>query len=338
MDLNTTWFLLVGVLIVGYAVLDGFDLGVGSLYYLLAKTDEEKSMLLNSIGPVWDGNEVWLLTGGGALFAAFPLVYATVFSGFYLAMMLVLLGLIFRAVSLEYRRKIERPDLAKVFDGLFFAGSLIPALLFGVAVGNVVRGLPLDTALNYSGTFFQLLNPYALVLGLVGLMGFLLQGATYTMLKTDGVVFERAKKLSRKIWLAFVALYILATVYSLYAAPHLFANYQQQFVLYVIPLATWGAMLSTPVLIKGGKILGSLIASSASLAGIILILAAGLYPKLVPAEDPQLSLTIYNASSSPLTLKVMLIIALTGVPIVLLYTTYVYRVFRGKVNVESETY
>ncbi len=338
MDLNTIWFLLVGVLIIGYAILDGFDLGVGSLYYLLAKNDAEKKLLLNSIGPVWDANEVWLLTGGGALFAAFPVVYATVFSGFYLAMMLVVFGLIFRAVAVEFRSKDEAPQWRKGFDLLFFLGSFLPALLFGVAVGNVASGLPLDNGYNYTGGFFHLLNPYALLFGLLGLSAFLLQGVTYTLLKTEGAVFERAKRLAGKVWLLFAVLYVLAGMYSLWAAPSLFANYVKYPLLFVLPVITWLAMLLTQVALRKARYGISFLASSLSMAGMVLILAAGLFPRLVPAKDPSLSLTIYNASSSPLTLKVMLIIALTGVPIVLFYTAYVYRVFRDKVKPGNEAY
>lgn len=338
MDLNTIWFLLVGVLIIGYAILDGFDLGVGSLYYLLGKTPEEKGVLLNSIGPVWDANEVWLLTGGGALFAAFPIVYASVFSGFYLAMMLVVFGLIFRAVALEFRSKDEMPGWQRKWDALFFAGSLVPALLFGVAVGNVAEGLPLDAAQNYTGGFFHLLNPYALLIGLVGLFAFLNQGVTYTLCKTDGEIFARAKKLAGRIWFVFLVLYILASLYSLLAAPSLFDNYSKHYLLFLVPVLTWAGIIAMPFA-RGKERYGlSFLFSSVSFAGMILTLAAGLFPKLVPATNPAFSLTIYNSASSPLTLKVMLVIALIGVPVVLLYTSYVYRVFKGKIKQETGVY
>jgi len=338
MDLNTIWFLLIGVLIIGYAVLDGFDLGVGSLYYLLGKTEDERRTLINTVGPFWDGNEVWLLTGGGALFAAFPLVYASVFSGFYLAMMLVLFGLIFRAVAVEFRNKFDDPVWRRRLDFLFFLGSFLPALLFGVAVGNVARGLPLDSAYNYTGGFFDLLNPYALLLGLLGLAAFLMLGTTYTMLKTEGVLQERARGLFAKIWWAFVVLYVLSAIYTYVVAPGLFLNYRKFPVLYLVPLLTVTGIALAPLAVKNAKYGTGFFASSLTMAGMILTLAVGMFPNWVPAVDPNLSLTIYNAASSQLTLKTMLVIALMGVPIVLFYTVYVYRVFRGKVQLNQDGY
>ncbi|MHB1652999.1 MAG: cytochrome d ubiquinol oxidase subunit II [Desulfitobacteriaceae bacterium] len=340
MSLPVIWFLLVGVLVIVYAILDGFDLGIGSLYYFLAKTPAEKKTLMQSIGPVWDGNEVWLLTGGGALFAAFPLVYASAFSAFYLALLLVLFALIARGISIEYAAQTTAtPTLHKTLEVAFSIGSFLPALLYGVAMGNVAQGIPLDSAQNYTGTFFQLLNPYALLFGLVGLAAFLLQGATYAMLKTEGTIAQRAKTLAPKIWAGFVILYILASVYSLAATPQLFHNYQNYPLLFFIPVLSWLALLSAPVFLTKGQALPSFLASSLSLAFMILTLAVGLFPNLLPATtDPNLSLTIYNASSSPLTLKTMLIIVLIGLPFVLVYTIYAYRVFHGKVRAEHEGY
>ncbi|NPV92915.1 MAG: cytochrome d ubiquinol oxidase subunit II [Firmicutes bacterium] len=332
MDLNTIWFFLIGVLIIGYAVLDGFDLGVGSLFFLLARQEDEKTVLIKSIGPFWDGNEVWLLTGGGAIFAAFPLVYATVFSGFYLAMMLVLFALILRAVSIEFRTLAEDPGWRGRFDLLFFLGSFLPALLFGVAVGNIARGLPLDAAHHYTGGFLGLLNPYALLLGLLGLAAFLMQGITYTLLKTEGAVQERARSLFPKLWAALLAVLAAASLASWLTVPALFANYTARPVLYVFPLLTIAAAAVLPLTVRASRYGYSFLASSLVMAGMIATLGMGMYPNLVPAVNPALSLSIYNASSSPLTLKTMLIIALLGMPIVLFYTVFVYRVFRGKVD------
>lgn len=338
MDLNTIWFLLVGILIIGYAVLDGFDLGVGSLYYLLGKRENERQILLNSVGPFWDANEVWLLTGGGALFAAFPVVYASVFSGFYLAMMLVLFGLIFRAVAVEFRNKVDSPEWRNRWDFIFFLGSFIPALLFGVAVGNVAKGLPLDSAQTYTGTFFDLLNPYALLLGLLGLSAFLMQGAAYVMLKTEGEVQIRAKDLFPKIWLAFVVLFLLGTGYTYLTAPGLFNNYLDYPVLFIVPVLSFATALLIPWLAKLNRFGFVFTGTSLSVATMILTLALGMFPNWVPAVNPEYSLTIYNAASSQLTLKTMLIIAMMGVPIVLFYTGYVYWVFRGKFNSEQSGY
>ncbi|HWP97002.1 MAG TPA: cytochrome d ubiquinol oxidase subunit II [Syntrophomonadaceae bacterium] len=338
MDLNITWFLLVGVLIGGYAVLDGFDLGVGSLYPLLGKTEEQRLILLQSIGPFWDGNEVWLLTGAGAIFAAFPLVYASVFSGFYLAMMLVLLALILRVIAVEFRNQAETLEWRTRLDVLFFLGSFLPALLFGVAMGNIARGLPLNSAHYYTGGFFGLLNPYALLIGFLGLFAFLLQGNSYVLLKTDGVLQEKARRLFLFIWASCLTLYVLASLYTYAAVPALFANYQKYTWFLIAPLLSVVGLAAAPWLVKTARYGWALLASSATMLGFIATLGLGMYPSLVPALNPGLSLTIYNASSSALTLKAMLIIALTGMPIVLFYTIYVYRVFRGKVDIYGEGY
>jgi len=338
MDLNSIWFLLVGVLIAGYAVLDGFDLGIGSLYYLLGKTESEKQLLHASIGPFWNGNEVWLLTGGGAIFAAFPLVYATVFSGFYLAMMLVLFGLIMRAAAVEFRNQIEDETWHKWFDIIFFAGSFLPALLFGVAMGNIAGGIPLDSTHRYTGGFFGLLNPYALLLGVLGLFAFLAQGSTYAVLKHEGTLQERAARLASSISWIWLLLFIIASVVTYIFKPGLWSNYFSYPMLYVVPLLAFIGIAAAPLLLKNGYRDAAFPATSLGMLGMIGTLGAGLYPNLVPANNPAYSLTIYNASSSPLTLKAMLIIALIGVPIVLLYTIWMYWIFRGPVKIDEAGY
>jgi len=338
MDLNIIWFGLIGVLIMGYAVLDGFDLGVGALYLILGKTQQDRKALLQSIGPFWDGNEVWLLTGAGAIFAAFPLVYAKVFSGFYLCMMLVLLGLIVRAVSIEFRYQSESPAWQRRFDLMFAIGSIIPALLFGVAMGNIALGLPLDSNLNYTGGLLGLLNPYALLLGLLGLCAFVLQGNTYIILKNTGILQENAKAILPKVWLAFIILYMIASIASYLAAPTLFVNYTHHGWMYLAPLLVVFSLALIPWTLKNGRPLLGFIASSAVISGLVATLGFGIFPNLVPAVDPSRSLSIYNASSSQLTLKVMLIIALIGLPLVLFYTAYVYYVFRGKVELDDHGY
>ncbi|OIJ11208.1 cytochrome d ubiquinol oxidase subunit II [Anaerobacillus alkalilacustris] len=339
MDLNIIWFILLGVLIVGYAILDGFDLGIGTLFYTLGKTKEEKKTLINSIGPVWDGNEVWLLTAGGALFAAFPFVYATVFSGFYLAMLLVLFGLIFRAIAVEYYFKTEDdPKMQSLMGKLFFTGSTLPALLFGVAMGNIVVGIPMDSMQNYSGNFFHLLNPYSLLLGIVGLVGFLLQGSSYTILKTEGVIQQRAIRLTKLFSILIIVLWIVGTLTAQIYAPHMYTNYFNQPVLFLIPVATVTCLIAIPILLKLGHYGKLFIATSLVIATKIATLAGGMFPNLVFSSNVAPNLTIYNASSTELTLKVMFIIALIGMPLVLLYTIYVYYVFRGKATSERHGY
>ncbi|MFH2000816.1 MAG: cytochrome d ubiquinol oxidase subunit II [Planctomycetota bacterium] len=338
MTLQSTWFLLIGVLLTGYAILDGFDLGVG-FWHLFTRGDKERRTLLNAIGPVWDGNEVWLLTGGGAIFAAFPHVYATVFSGMYLALMLVLLALIFRAVSLEFRSKDPSPRWRSAWDVAFSLGSMLPALLFGVAVGNILRGLPLDESMNYTGSFFTLLNPYALVVGLIGFSMFATHGALYLVLKTEGDLANRARTWARKAWMVFVLLFLVGNVLTFATQSRLLANYNETPLLWVIPVLAFGAIILTGIFNRTGADGKAFLFSCISILGLITLCAVALFPNMVPALGrPELSLTITNASSSALTLKTMLILALIGMPIVIGYTIWVYRIFSGKVKLNEDSY
>jgi len=247
--LQITWYILFGVLIIGYAILDGFDLGVGVLS-LFGKRGEERRKYLNAIGPVWDGNEVWLLTAGGALFAAFPPVYATLFSGFYLVLMLLLLGLIFRAVSIEFRGKVADPRWQSFWDWGFGLGSFLPALLFGVAVGNVLRGVPLDTAGEYAGGFITLLNPYSLLLGTLGLVMFVCHGAIYMALKSEGELRESMLRWAMLGWMAWVVLYVLSTFYSTMISPWLFEGQFASFIFWPVFLVFLLSMLAIPLMLR----------------------------------------------------------------------------------------
>jgi cytochrome d ubiquinol oxidase subunit II len=337
--LQIIWYLLIGVLLTGYAILDGFDLGVGVLAPFLAKDDKERRLLLHAIGPFWDGNEVWLLTGGGALFAAFPHVYATVFSGFYLALMLVLFALIVRAVSLEFRHHSESAAWRRFWDGAFFIGSLLPALLTGVAVGNVMRGVPIDAQMEYAGTFFTLLNPFSLLVGLAGLAMFIMQGSAYVLAKTNGAVAERARKTAAMGWTALVVLAFAATVFALFDAPARFDNYVAFPLAWAIPVLAAVFLALTRISLAQGKAGRTFLFSSLSIAGLMGIFGAANYPYMLPARNAVAnSLTLMNASASQTTLETMLIIALIGMPLVIAYTAYVYHVFRGKVTVEEEGY
>jgi len=324
--LQIVWLLLIGVLIIGYAVLDGFDLGVGC-WHLFAKKGHERTLCLRSIEPFWDGNEVWLLTGGGALFAAFPPVYATVFSGFYLALMLVLLGLIFRAVSIEYRNKVEDPRWVAAWDFAFALGSILPSLLYAVAVGNLVRGLQLNALGDYTGGFFALLNPYALVVGLVGLSMFAVHGALYLAVKTSGELQLRARAWAGQSWWAYAALFLIAAAWTA-------GCYLRNGVALPVLLAaaSAAAIALIRVFSRKGEDLKAFFASCAGIALVMLAVVAVLFPNLVTASnDPSLSLTIFNASSSFRTLGVMLVIALLGMPVVIGYTIFIHRIFKGKV-------
>lgn len=340
-DLQVVWFLLVGVLIIGYAILDGFDLGVGVLH-LFTKDDTDKRVNMNAIGPVWDGNEVWLLTGGGALFAAFPIVYATVFSGFYLAFVLLLVALIFRAVSFEFRKYTEKQENKKYWDLAFGLGSLVPALLYGVAIGNVLRGLPIemvDGKVTSSITFLGLLNPYALVVGVTSLVLFTMHGAIYLTLKVQD---ERKPVLAgviQKLWIAFVVLYLLATLATFFTAAFEFEGMLANPIFWVLFVALLGSMVYIPMGAKGAQYGKTFIASSVMIACMTGLVALSLFPRLVPSSiNLANSLTIRNASSSELTLTTMLIIALIGVPIVLAYTIVMYRIFKGKVVLNDDSY
>jgi cytochrome d ubiquinol oxidase subunit II len=324
--LQVIWFFLIGVLLAGYSVLDGFDLGVGILFPFLARREEDKQALIKAIGPFWDGNEVWLLAGGAALFAAFPPAYATVFSGFYLALMIVLVALILRAVSFEFRSHDLKRQ--KFWEGAFFVGSFLPALLFGVALGNVLQGIPLDAGGDFRGSFFTLLRPFPLACGLLGLSSFLLHGTTYIILKTEGGLKARAKRLAGGLWWVEAGLFLHSLVMSFIYLPQAKSHFLAWVAaaIFIISLAVLNLGLA------GDKDRLAFLATALSLLSLWGIVGAVQYPVLVRASDPALSLTAANASSSPLTLRVMLIIALIGLPIVIAAFVFLYKVFKGRVK------
>ena len=338
MDLNTAWFLLIGVLLIGYAILDGFDLGVGVLH-LFARDERERRVHMNAIGPVWDGNEVWLLTGGGAMFAAFPVVYATVFSGLYLAMMLLLFALIARAVSMEFRQQVDDPTWRRVWDWSFGIGSLVPAVLFGVAVGNILRGLPIDADGSLNVPFVGLLNPYALLVGVLGLAMFVMHGAAFLAVRTGGALQERMARVTTGVWLAYVLLYAAATIATFFVSPFLFDGILGKPLFWVLFVLLLGSVAYVPVANRGGMHMRAFLASSTAIASMMGLAAVSLFPRMVPSRiDAENALTAYNASSSPHTLTVMLVIALIGMPLVIAYTICVYKVFMGKVVVAEDGY
>lgn len=331
--LRTIWFLIIGGLLVGYSILDGFDLGIGVLMRSLAKKQEEKRALFRAIGPFWDGNEVWLVTGGAALFAAFPHAYATVFSGFYLALMLVLFALIFRAVSIEFWTHDEKRR--QLWEWAFIIGSFLPSLLYGVALGNVIVGIPLNEKMDFTGSFFTLLRPYPLVIGVFGLVAILLQGASYAAMRCDGDIRERARKIIRLLWVLFIALLIISCIFTALYLRGALKSSSAWLACLVVVLA----LVIHKIAISKGNDTSAFYMSSLAFLGLWAIVGAIHYPNLVKASNnPALSLTIYNASSSALTLTVMLVIALIGMPIVIAYSAYVYRVFKGKVSLEVEGY
>jgi cytochrome d ubiquinol oxidase subunit II len=328
LNLNILWFILITVLFVGFFFLEGFDFGVGILLPFLGKNDSERRVIINTIGPVWDGNEVWLITAGGAMFAAFPNWYATLFSGFYLALFLVLVALIIRGVAFEFRSSDSSPRWRNTWDWMIFTGSFLSALLWGVAMTDIVKGVPIDAKMQYVGTFFTLLNPYAIVGGLTTLLVFILHGALYLNLKTTGEMAERASKTAQKIALVAIPVVLLFAGLT-YFQTDLFANLGAGITL----LGSGVTLILAYVLIRSRKGGWAFIFNGLTILLFTVALFWGLFPRvMVSSLNPQWSLTIYNASSSPYTLKIMTIIALTMVPIVLLYQGWTYWVFRKRVT------
>lgn len=329
------WYFLIFLLIAGYFVLDGFDLGVGILYPFIAKTDDERSLVRRSIGPVWDGNEVWLLTAGGALFAAFAPAYATTFSGFYLAIMLVLFGLILRAVSIEFASRDKA--WSRVWDACFFIGSLLPALLFGVAVGNIYAGIPMDVAGNYSGVpLLGLITPFTLACGLLGLGMFLAAGASWLALKAPkgSQVRERAVRMRRVLQIVAIVLFAIVSAYAHFLIqPDMVSELTvARFALaIVVLLAVVGAVACGN---DPARDLHAFVLQSVAAVALVFLLAASMFPNLVVASTDSVgpAITIATAASSDVALGWMTGIACIGVPLVLVYHVFAYRTFRGRVE------
>ena len=339
MWLNTLWFVLYVIIIGGYVILDGFDLGVGMLGPVVAKDDREKRILLNSIGPVWDGNEVWLVLAGGALFAAFPLVYASLFSGFYLAMMLVLLVLILRTVAIEFRSKRDSTTWRTTWDWFFSLSSLGITVLLGVALGNVIIGVPIDEQGNMSIDLWHLLNPYSIALGVTAVVMLSLHGGIFLTLKTEDELLERVKYLIPKLMAAFFVLMTVLIVWTLLLDNPISDRYADRLWIGVFPFLALIAALGAWRQIHHQAYLSAFLASATMIALLMGTVAAGLYPVMLPSStDPAYDLTVTNAASAEPTLVVMTVIALIGMPFVLLYTAGVYYFFRGKVVLDDESY
>ena len=333
MDLNTIWFVLVSVLFIGFFLLEGFDYGVGILMPFLGKDDKERRVIINTIGPHWDGNEVWLITAGGAIFAAFPHWYATLFSGFYLALFVMLLALIVRGVAFEFRSKDKKTEWRTAWDWMIFTGSLVPALLWGVAFANLVRGVPIDADMNYVGSFGTLLNPFALLGGLTTLFILTLHGAVFLSLKTVDDLRQRARTVAYRVWMPAVVLTVLFAM-ATYLATDIFTRLGINPGL--IPVGAVAALLASGFLIRSAREGWAFLMTGLAIALIVITLFMGLFPRvMVSSLNPAWSLTIYNASSSPYTLTVMTIVALIFVPIVLLYQGWSYWIFRKRLGRES---
>lgn len=324
------WFVVLGVLIAGYTVLDGYDLGVG-IWYLFARTDRHRRALVSSILPYWDANEVWLIIAGASVFAAFPLVYASVFSGLYIAMMLLLFGLIFRAVSIEFVSQDVSNCWRRYWGVGFTIGSFIPALLLPVAMGNVLRGFPIDRQMNLNISFFGLLNPYSLLIGVTGIAMFLTHGALWLRYRLEGDLAERARAWARWSWVAYMFLFAGSVLMTALTQPHLLINYHHIPSLWIMPFMTIGLISLIGWLIQSESGRSAFIASSFAIISLFATLAIALFPRLVPSlHDQSRSLTIMNSSSSPLTLSIMLAVALIGMTLALTYTIFVRRLFEGR--------
>ncbi|MBN3811171.1 cytochrome d ubiquinol oxidase subunit II [Paraburkholderia sp. Ac-20347] len=364
--LKVIWWVLIGVLLIGFSLTDGFDMGAAILLPFLGKTDAERRIVINTVGATWEGNQVWLITAGGAMFAAWPLVYAASFSGFYFAMLLVLFALFFRPVGFDYRGKRDNPRWRGAWDWALFIGGFVPALVFGVAFGNLLQGVPFqydtDLRVTYYGSFWALLNPFALICGLVSLTMLSAHGAAFVKLKSDGVVAQRASKALRlmaglAVVLFVVAGALVATLIGGYAitdaAPYdsvanpLLKSVEPGAGLWIANYVTYPWMAAAPIVgILGGVIAFVLagsrlektafIGTSLLIVGVILTAGFSMFPFIMPSSlDPRSSLTVWDATSSKMTLEIMLVAVIIFLPIVLAYTTWAYRIMRGKVTVDA---
>ena len=334
-DLNTLWFVLIAVLWIGFFFLEGFDFGVGMLLPFLAREDAKRRVIINAIGPHWDGNEVWLLTAGGATFAAFPQWYATMFSGFYLALFLMLVGLIIRVVAFEFRSKNTDPRWRGVWDWAIFTGSLLPALLIGVAFANLAEGVPIDQKMMFTGSLLTLLNPYGLLGGLTSVSVFLLHGAIFLSLKTSDDLQETARRAARRLWLPAMIIALLLAV-----ATFFYTDFISHLGIDpgVVPLAALATLLVVPLFLQRKMEGWAFLMTALNLVFTQISFFVILFPRvMVSSTNPAYSLTIYNASSSPYTLQVMTVVALIFVPLILVYQGYTYWVFRKRLTADVKT-
>jgi len=338
MVLQDIWFFLWGLLWAIYFMTDGYDLGIGSLYPLLGKSDRDKRVMINSMGPLWDGNQVWLLTAGGVTFAAFPLVYSVMFSSLYSALMLILFALIIRGVSFEFRHKIDDPRWVKVWDTCIFIGSIAPAILFGVAFANIFQGIPIDRKGIFHGTLLTLLNPYGLLGGVLFLLLFVQHGALWLAIRSKDDLHNRAVGMAKKIWPALLVVAVIFLIASKFATS-LYDNYLAHPALFLVILLAVAGLLGSRFFIAKQAYFKAWFSSALTIIGCTFYGVIGLYPNLFPSSiSPRYSLTAYNASSSPLTLKIMLTVVIIIGPIVLAYQIWAYNLFKGTVADEEMMY
>ena len=339
LDYPTLWFLVVGGLFSGYVILDGFDFGAGA-WHMFLKNEESRRIALNAIGPVWDGNEVWLVIGGGALFAGFPELYATLFSAMYIPFMLFLMFIIFRAVSIEFRSKEKMLWWRKMWDIAYSTSSVMLSLLLGIVLGNVLQGMPIDEHFIYRGEgFFEFLNPYAILVGVTTLALFMMHGAIYLLLKTEGRLHIKLNFLLKKGMIFFLVAFGITTMYTLIYIPQLSDTFRANPTMFLVPLAAFLSIANIPRLAQKKKYHSAFLFSSLTMSFLLIMVAIELYPTLLLSTlDASNSLDIYNAAASQKSLGIMLLIAAIGAPLVLGYTVFVYMTFRGKVQMDEHSY
>ncbi len=333
----TLWFLVIGSLFSGYAILDGFDLGAGA-WHLFLRKENSRRVALNAIGPVWDGNEVWLVIGGGALFAGFPVVYATMFSAMYVPFMIFLACIIFRAISIEFRSKEPMKWWRQLWDVIYSLSSIILALLLGVVLGNVLQGVPIGLDLEFDGNWLKFINPYAIIVGITTLALFMMHGAIFLAMKTEDKLFTRVNVLLKRAVIFFAVSLGIATLYTWARIPHMSDDFSNHPVLFILPILVFLSIANISRSVNRQKYVQAFIFSSITVCLLLILVSIELYPVLVFSTiDPAYNITIYNAASSNAALRIMLIITAIGAPLVFAYTFFVYRTFKGKVILDDDT-
>lgn len=337
-DLATWWFIVVGALFSGYAVLDGFDFGAGA-WHLFFNKEQSRRIALNAVGPVWDGNEVWLVIGGGALFAGFPIVYATLLSAMYIPFMLFLFFIILRAISIEFRSKEPMRWWRRTWDVVYSISSIMLAVVLGILLGNVLQGIPLEENYDISIPLLSVLNPFSILTGFTVLALFMMHGGIYLMMKTEGRLYAKISILLKKAIIAFTTLFAITTVYVLIYLPHLSDTFKENPLFFIVPLVGILSIANIPRLVRRQKFLAAFLFSSLSICLFLIVVAMELYPSiLISSIDPAFDIDIYEAASSAKTLKIMLGFVAVGGPLVLAYTVFVYRTFMGKVKLDETSY
>ncbi|HTR31442.1 MAG TPA: cytochrome d ubiquinol oxidase subunit II [Puia sp.] len=338
LDYQVWWFLVFGAIISGYAILDGFDLGAGSLHLFLRK-EESRRIAMNAIGPIWDGNEVWLVIGGGALFAGFPVAYAAIFSAFYTPFIIFLIGLIFRAVSIEFRSKEPWLWWRKSWDVIYCIASIVISLSLGLMLGNVVGGLPLDGNHDFAGTWLTFFNPFAILVAVTTLALFMMHGAIFLTMKTENRLFVKLHVLANNFIVFFVISFVITTLYALLYIPHLSDFFKSRPARFAIPLAMVFSIANIPRQVKVGKYRFAFLSSAVTIALLLIMVALEVFPYLLFSPGrPANSITVYNAASSDRTMHILLIMALIGTPLVGIYTSFVFWTFKGKVRLDEMSY